>query len=639
MPKPVNFFLSIFLSLILLGMLYPFPTQAASDFKTSYKTEFFVKENGEIKVTQNVTIENLTSKYFVSQYKFTIGSDELKDIRAWDRTGQLTPQVKKENEETTVSLKFKVRVVGTGNKLKFGISYNFPDLAKKNGLVWELNLLKISELDNISSYALTVSVPKNFGPLLYSFPTPESQIEKADRKIITFNKTGLSEGAPRLAFGKFQLYNLSLTYHLKNPSIGLGYTEIALPPDILGYQQIILKSLLPSPDSIRVDEDGNYLARYNLGPKEKIDAVWEGSIALFYPPRNFEKKQTEDLSPALHQKYTQEAKYWETIAVEIKAQAAKLTDPSQSVAENLRSIYNFVTQTLSYSYQKLEDGELVRLGALEALNQRKSAVCMEYTDLFIALARSSGIPAREVNGYAYTTDVSDRPLSLRLQGGDVLHAWPQVYIPQTGWVMVDPTWGSTSGSNYFSTFDLSHLAFVVKGESSEYPLPAGSYKTEPNQKDVEVSFAENTNILEEKPSLETTIIFPSYIISPFQTKVIIKVQNTGKSSAFDTVIKLESSLLLLDKDTFNLGTIPPTAVVEKEVILKSQNATTRGEEKIIVNVSAKDFEGNVLGSQDEGTKTVRPIYMPLVIYELALILVASVSIVFGRRALLKRLNR
>jgi len=43
--------------------------------------------------------------------------------------------------------------------------------------------------------------------------------------------------------------------------------------------------------------------------------------------------------------------------------------------------------------------------------------------------------------------------------------------------MVDPTWGNTTGGvDYFNTFDFDHLAFVVKGISSTYPVPAGGYK-------------------------------------------------------------------------------------------------------------------------------------------------------------------
>ncbi|GAI19887.1 unnamed protein product, partial [marine sediment metagenome] len=64
------------------------------------------------------------------------------------------------------------------------------------------------------------------------------------------------------------------------------------------------------------------------------------------------------------------------------------------------------------------------MGALKALNSKNPVVCMEFTDLFIALCRAAGIPVREVNGYAHTNNPKLRPLSLTL---DVLHAWPEYY--------------------------------------------------------------------------------------------------------------------------------------------------------------------------------------------------------------------
>jgi len=55
--------------------------------------------------------------------------------------------------------------------------------------------------------------------------------------------------------------------------------------------------------------------------------------------------------------------------------------------------------------------------------------------------------------------------------------------------MIDPTWGSTtSGIDYFKNLDLDHIAFVIKGSESEYPIPAGGYKFENASKDVNVRF-------------------------------------------------------------------------------------------------------------------------------------------------------
>lgn len=67
--------------------------------------------------------------------------------------------------------------------------------------------------------------------------------------------------------------------------------------------------------------------------------------------------------------------------------------------------------------------------------------CMDYSDLFVALLRANGIPARSVFGYVAFT-AHDNPL----------HAWPEVYLCRQGWVRFDPTAGHSEivpdGLNY-----------------------------------------------------------------------------------------------------------------------------------------------------------------------------------------------
>ncbi len=264
---------------------------------------------------------------------------------------------------------------------------------------------------------------------------------------------------------------------------------------------------------------------------------------------------------------------------------------------------------------------------------------MEYADLLIALSRAGGIPAREINGYAYTLDKTNRPLSLRIEGGDVLHAWPQIYLPETGWTMIDPTWGSTSGSDYFSAFDLSHLTFVVKGISSEYPLPAGSYKTDPNQKDVTVSFSSDTAAREELPQLDLKIDFSPFAISPFPTSVAITIANRGKTASFETRLGLESDLLDPEQTALELGTIPPGGTLSRTIQLSPKNAFTHGEEHLTATVSAKRFDGQELSFKGSATKTVRPIYLPLGWQEAGTLLFAGSAIFLVRKLLLARLAR
>jgi hypothetical protein len=64
--------------------------------------------------------------------------------------------------------------------------------------------------------------------------------------------------------------------------------------------------------------------------------------------------------------------------------------------------------------------------------------CNEHTALYVAMARSLGLPARVVVGLAYT------------QGAFYYHAWPEVYIDEGGgrglWLPVDPTFNEFPAS-------------------------------------------------------------------------------------------------------------------------------------------------------------------------------------------------
>jgi len=62
--------------------------------------------------------------------------------------------------------------------------------------------------------------------------------------------------------------------------------------------------------------------------------------------------------------------------------------------------------------------------------------CWDYSDLFITLARSAGIPCRQVYGWLY---------------GQSGHVWVEVLTAE-GWRAVDPTAGMGCDSRYIPLF-------------------------------------------------------------------------------------------------------------------------------------------------------------------------------------------
>ena len=182
-----------------------------------------------------------------------------------------------------------------------------------------------------------------------------------------------------------------------------------------------------------------------------------------------------------------------------------------------------MVSTLEYDYSRVVPG-IERLGAARALEQPKQAVCMEFTDLFVAIARSAGIPARAVHGYAYTTNSKLQPLSLV---SDILHAWPQYYDEARHiWVAIDPTWGSTTrGVDYFNRLDFNHVTFAILGVESDYPYPPGA-SAEENGKNVDVKFSQN-KLDKPQTSFTAGVDNKSPLNSGSTQTVNVAIRNTG----------------------------------------------------------------------------------------------------------------
>ena len=279
----------------------------------------------------------------------------------------------------------------------------------------------------------------------------------------------------------------------------------------------------------------------------------------------------ETIKPEL---YTNPLQYWESGDPSIIALAKQYSTPE--------SIYQYVVKTLSYSYERVNQNP-VRRGAVQALVSPKQAICMEFTDLFIAMARAANIPAREVVGFAYTTNSKLRPLSLVT---DVLHSWPEYFDKeQSIWIPVDPTWGNTTGGvDYFTKLDFNHITFAIHGISSTYPYPAGSYREESKTgKDVNVDFADALPVVS-GGSLTTQIQFPSTISAGRTTAGSVVFTN-------ETGVSIEKADISIDASPFPYtmttteANIPPYALMSYPVNIPVANFVMRGNGRITTTVN------------------------------------------------------
>lgn len=574
-------------------ILHP-PVFASGEFTTAYNVSYHVAEDGKTIVSQDISLKNIVSDLYATEYTVTLGMVNVTNITASDPIGEIKPEITRSGEKTIIHLKFNDKVVGRGKALVFKIHYETSELARRTGQIWEVNIPKVEKDPNLEAYNVSLTVPQSFGKPVSVKPRSSSGLSWT---IANGSTSGIN-----ILFGNSQVFDFNLTYHLENTSISAAWQEIALPPDT-AYQQIYLKELNPMPSKIYPDNDGNWLGRYELAANQRLDVTAQGSALIFLSPRDGFKTP---LTKEEKEKYRQPQKYWETDDHKLKEAASNLKTP--------KDVYNYVVNSLTYNYKRVSKTS-DRLGAKMALENPGLSLCLEFTDLFVALSRLAGIPAREIEGYALTDNPYLRPLSLVF---DILHSWPEYYDEQKElWVSVDPTWEKTTGGlDFFNSFDFSHLALAIHGLSSEKPYPAGSYRKEGEGRDVEVTVGKTSPASSESTPV-ITLQFPKEEIlrGAFSGKVLLK--NSNQIALYNLKAEFSSSEFSLVPQSWQVDTLLPF-----------------GQESLSVEATPKNIffwgKGKVLASLNTGQKAQSAIFLkPYELVAFPVILLATmVGIIF-----------
>jgi len=565
----------LFLALIFFFAFSSRHALADSNFSTNYNVTYTINQNATTHVNINANLTNLTANYYASSYAVTLGFDDVRNVTAYDSGGNIVPKISQTSNGTSIKLNFNTQTAGYSVQQNFDISFDTSEVAQDFNHVWDVNIPGIVNQADFSSFNVSVIYPSFLGNPSYIKPMPSgTNIQKGNQ--LDFTKQDLGSSGISISFGNYQVYNFNLTYHLANQNYFPISTEIALPPST-NYQEVEIDNIDQKPTNVKLDEDGNWLAQYTLAPYKKMDVKVTGRIKVYLSPK------PADLSSSELTDYLKSQTYWEVDNPKIADLAKTLKTPY--------AIYQYVVKTLTYDYNRVQSNG-PRLGALQALNNPGSAVCLEFSDLFIALARAAGVPAREVEGYGYSSNSRERPLSLV---EDVLHAWPEYYdFDKKTWIMVDPTWGNTTaGVDYFNTLDFDHIVFVIQGEASDYPIPAGGYKlvTGGDTKDVDVqigsTFDQNVTML------SSSIQIPNTLIAGLPTDASITVSNTGKSLIQEQTVSVSTNYLMPQKQNFVVKDIPPYGFVTIPISFKKTPFLTNRENTVKITAGNYAFYKNV----------------------------------------------
>ena len=150
-----------------------------------------------------------------------------------------------------------------------------------------------------------------------------------------------------------------------------------------------------------------------------------------------------------------------SVQTSFKSLASWLTAPCGSDEEKARVIFRWITQNIDYDVDAFFAGGPVSGNAADAL-RTKRGVCEGYADLFMELARASGIKSVKISGFANGYGYSPgEPV-----GNVPNHSWNAVSINGT-WKLMDCTWGAGSiGSDR-----KFHRAFGFNGHDASTAPP------------------------------------------------------------------------------------------------------------------------------------------------------------------------
>ncbi len=573
----------LFFSVLLTPVSLIPKAQAASQFSVSLDYSFTFQDNGVANVSQKVTSKNLTKDYFTQKYSTTIHNKNVTNVSGSDGSGSIAVTSEVVNESTVITAVLKQEVVGLNESVTFTINYSTDSFAIKRGKIWDVSIPQIETSENVASYQVTISVPDSFGKLVKIAPNSVSQSEAEGHKSYVFTKNSLNNSRIGASFGDYQQFKFTLKYRYKNTKVYAVKATIALPPDT-EYQALYYKDIDPRPVELRTDFDGNYLADYIIKPGKKLEVIASGDVKIIDSNTPLQKPKTWTETDL--EKFTKSDKYIEVDNRQIQKKAKEL--------KNIDEIYNFVVSAVKYDFTRLETNKYNRRGALATINQPDKSICVDFADLFVALARAKGIPARGLVGYGYSDDTSKRPTKIEgLVNSTVLHAWAEYYDKsQKRWIQVDPTWGSTTGGvDYFNRIDTNHFVFVINGVSSTLPIPAGGYKTSVNQTDdVSVKFSDEKLFESAMPDISLSL---EQIVSGFPATSKLKITNNYGRALFNAVIEIESSktLKLIKPNKVTIGILLPFASNSYDIKLRSDSLLDNQVENIKLKFSAVGDKG------------------------------------------------
>ncbi len=271
--------------------------------------------------------------------------------------------------------------------------------------------------------------PLFFGSCAFYTPSPEKLHDDlikswlSDRKKVDVELQVIIKNVKRLEGAELAAANKEKGLPPETPPAFRLWS--AQPQEYINIRNFEYPATTPKPDDIFTDpENGNLIYYWELEKRLKTGDSLVISRRLSYDL--FSVKVPDDITSdgflfknSNTSRFLGEEEFIE-ITDSIKLKAAELTAGAEDPVAKTKALYTWVNANMRYEWP------VPKRGALEAFRSCKGD-CGQYSYLFIALSRASGIPARLVSGFMLAPDTVS------------YHVWAEVDLPGLGWLPVDCT--------------------------------------------------------------------------------------------------------------------------------------------------------------------------------------------------------
>jgi len=573
----------------------PHPVHASSEnYKILlYDESVTVFDDLSVKVLLNYEFIPLIEQgYYYDTWRMHIHTADVSGISVENEYGPLSFEQSVDGNWTLLTIDLG-RKVYTNQIYLLRISYYAYDRITVKGSEKTLRKWTVTNSVYKENVTLTVNIPKSFGLIEYE-PSFLSKREHAD--CILLSGQMLSVGAEEhyylnVTFADTDVqYNVTFIYTYTNEgSKTEDDCEFVVPgPLDAELQEVLQIFCIPTPDSISYDESGNPRYMFKIrsiapGEQTTMSITFLTQIRLS-PDYNESSSEQLDRIPSNLLKYTTADEYWEVDDPTIYSLSRNLTEGTTGVLNKVKAIYNFVIANIEYDYDKFElaASERERYGAIKTYALGKG-VCSDMSDLFVTLCRASGIPSYVVKGFVYKADGL-------FPSKENSHAWAEVFIPEYGWLQVDPTW------KLFGRLEGRHISEIIKKDSSN-PAEVHWRAYEP------LSYEMNYNI-----SLLATggIYVPDLSVSasyedetPFNNDVNLRliILNSGNGTAYLTnvTVGVSDGLILLNESIYSIGKLHGFSSEDLNLFLRPNSL---GNVSFVVSLRYQTNEGYIENQQN-----------------------------------------